>query len=121
MSKGSQPRPYNPAAFDSGWDRVFNKGSQTKPPEALRVWCDQHAEVSAKPSDTLDLLDSIEPTLVKQRHGTLFVAGRYPCWFVWPADDGAGGVRSLKQAITEFITQTVESETIPLDPAPGSP
>ena len=28
MSKGSQPRPYNPAAFDSGWSRIFGKKDQ---------------------------------------------------------------------------------------------
>lgn len=112
MSKGSQPRPYNPAAFDSGWDRIF--AGPAKAAEYAK------AGVSAKPTDNLagfkhafdrDRATRVVSMLVNHVRN---VSVKYPDTVT---DRGMEAMRQANELLSDFSV----FRTIPLDPAPGSP
>lgn len=114
MSKGSQPRPYNPAAFDSGWSRIFAGPAKSR--------------VSAKPSEADHLRSTIaymeynhacERKKMAQVIRRLVnyanrVAERFP-----QAVTGRGQAARAEGGL--WLAEFDRKATIPLDPAPSSP
>lgn len=114
MSKGSQPRPYNPAAFDSGWSRVFagpaKQGVSAKPSEAdhlrstIALMEYKHAYERKKTAQVIRRLVNYANRVAERFPQAVTVRGQTA-----RIDGGM------------WLAEFDRKATIPLDPAPGSP